>query len=100
MIPFDFDIQERMNLQRNLLKKVNSRCELPFYLNGLSQSAIDTWLKSNEKIDSQLVQILQKVSSSLLVLSTRSQESIDIQDLNLSELKNNLNNLEKILERR
>lgn len=97
MIPFDFDIQERMNLQRSLLKKVNSHCALPFHLNGLSQSAIDTWVKSNQKIDSQLIQILQKVSNSLLVLSTKSQESIDVQDLNISDLKSNLTSLDKIL---
>jgi len=97
MISFDFDIQQRMELQRNLLKSVNSKCNFTYQLHGLSYSAIDLWEKTNNKIEPTLLQTLKHVSSSLLVLSTRSQESIDIQDLNLGELQNTLSRLESIL---
>ncbi|MFQ6278486.1 hypothetical protein [Acinetobacter johnsonii] len=97
MISFDFDIQQRMELQRKLLKSVNSKCHFTYQLHGLSYSAIDLWEKTNKKIEPTLVHTLKHVASSLLVLSTRSQESIDVQDLNFGELQNALSTLENIL---
>lgn len=99
MIPFDFDIKQRMDLQRKLLKSVNSKCNFANQLHGLSCPAINNWEKTNKGIEPKLIRTLQQVASSLLVLSTRSQESIDIQDLNLGELKHALSSLEDILSK-
>lgn len=99
MILFDFDIQERMEFQRKLLKKVNFNCSFTHPLNGLSASAIDTWVKNNRNISPNLIYSLKKLSDSLLVLSTKSQESIDVQDLNLESLQAHLTQLENYLNK-
>lgn len=94
---FDFDIQERMNLQRKILKKINSTCPYKFTLNGLSQSAIETWEKHNGNIPNELISSIKNLSDCLLTLSTKSQESIDIQDINLKKLKLYLSKLDNFL---
>ncbi len=97
MMIFNFDIQERMTLQRKLLKKVNSAQSYNFSLHGLSQSAIQTWKTNNQDISENLIFLIEEVSDCLLTLSTKSQESIDVQDLNLEKLNSLLKNLDKEL---
>lgn len=86
-----------MSLQRKLLKKINFACPYNFDLNGLSLSAIETWNKNNHEISEDLIVLIKKLSDCLLTLSTKSQESIDVQDLNLKKLNFLIENLENEL---
>lgn len=97
MIMLDFDIEQRMSLQREILKLINQRFDYPEQLNGLSNGAIDLWEKSNQIIHLELIQSLKNVAESLFVLSTRSQESISLQNTNIHELNQNIINLKQIV---
>lgn len=97
MIMFDFDIEQRMNLQRKILKAINSKFDLSSQLNGLSNASIDLWEKNNNIRQTDLIQCLKEVSESLFVLSTRSQESISLQELNIKQLEKQIQSLNSLI---
>ena len=97
MIMFDFDIEQRMNLQRKILKAINSKFDLSSQLNGLSNASIDLWEKNNNIRQTDLIQCLKEVSESLFVLSTRSLESISLQELNIKQLEKQIQSLNSLI---
>lgn len=67
----------RMETQRYVLNLVNSNFDGREELFGLSKNAIFRWAIANEiSATSHLVQSLEKISSELFFMATRSQESI------------------------
>lgn len=67
----------RMATQRHVLKLVNETVPAKEKLFGLSSAAIDRWAVANQVgPDSELVLLLQKVSSELFFMATRSQEPV------------------------
>jgi hypothetical protein len=67
----------RMATQRRVLDLINSRLDLNEKLFGLSSSAIDRWIVCNQIAhESEVVQLIKKISSELFFMATRSQEPV------------------------
>ena len=67
----------RMATQRQVLDLINSRLDLDEKLFGLSSSAIDRWIVSNQIAQtSEVVRLVKKISSELFFMATRSQEPV------------------------
>jgi hypothetical protein len=70
------EFNNRIELQREVLKIVNS-AKFEYEITGLSKNAIERWLMDN-KLDSEseLTNLLFKISSKLFFLANKSQEQI------------------------
>ena len=67
----------RMATQRQVLDLINSRLHLNEKLFGLSSSAIDRWVASNQlSPSSEVVLRVKDISSELFFMATRSQEPV------------------------
>lgn len=67
----------RMATQRRVLDLINSRVDLDEKLFGLSSSAIDRWIVSNQLAQaSEVVRLVKEISSELFFMATRSQEPV------------------------
>lgn len=67
----------RMATQRRVLDLINSRLKLDEKLFGLSASAIDRWVVSNQLSPaSEVVRLAKEISSELFFMATRSQEPV------------------------
>ena len=67
----------RIEAQRQILRRVNRRTYRKEELFGLSTKAIDRWIEANRlDADSALVQLVTTASSKLFFLANKSQEQI------------------------
>lgn len=78
------DFQNRINLQRQILRLINSNIQLKEPLASLSRNCILRWFSKNEGIDQQTIDLLIKISEKTLFLATKSQEQITEDYSNLS----------------
>ena len=84
----------RMDTQRHVLNIVNKSVASNEQLFGLSSKAIDRWAGSNHLgYESEIVQLLRKVSSELFFMATRSQEPVS------SEYESRRQNIIKMVSR-
>ena len=68
----------RIDLQRDVIHKVNQSGRFLTELAGLSKEAVSNWSKCNtEKNSQEIIVILEKLTECFYSLSNRSQEAID-----------------------
>lgn len=90
------EFQNRINLQRKILRLVNSKIQLQEPLVSLSKSCIDRWFSSNSDIPKSTFNLLVNISEQTLFLATKSQEQITEEYLSLSsDVCEKFNALEK-----
>lgn len=67
----------RMATQRQVLDLINSRLDLNEELFGLSSSAIDRWVASNQLSPSSAIVLqVKEIAAELFFMATRSQEPV------------------------
>lgn len=93
------EFQNRINLQRKILRLVNSKIQLQEPLVSLSKNCIDRWFSSNSDIPKSTFNLLVNISEQTLFLATKSQEQITEEYLNLSsDVCEKFNALEKNIQ--
>lgn len=71
------DFNNRINIQRHVLTKVNTKILINEELSGLSIKAIERWtINNNINKNSNLVSILNKISELIFFLASHSQDQI------------------------
>lgn len=91
------EFNSRVDLQRQVLKLVNY-ANFNTQLAGLSKSALDNWIFSNNIKNEELVNSLYKIAEKLFFIANKSQDQIteEYKSLHLS-VQNEINNLKKII---
>lgn len=68
---------DRMATQRHVLNVINQKISATEKLFGLSSDAIDRWALANRfKRNSEIIQLIKRISSELFFMATRSQEPV------------------------
>lgn len=93
------EFQNRINLQRKILRLINSKIQLDEPLASLSKSCIDRWYSVNSEIPADIFKLLLAISEQTLFLATKSQEQITEEYSNLSfHVSEKFNELAKNIE--
>jgi len=91
------EFNSRVDYQRKVLKVVNNK-DFKNQLSGLSRPALENWILENKIVDTDLKEILYKISEKLFFIANKSQDQIteEYQKLQIS-IRNEINNLRNIL---
>lgn len=94
------EFTDRMEAQRQVLDTVNHRRKLKEELCGLSQKAIERWLKANGmEPDGEPSRLLTRISGELFFLAHKSQEQISEEyGIALSEITRLRDDLRRALD--
>lgn len=91
------EFNSRVDLQRQVLKLVN-HAKFNTQLAGLSKSALDNWIFSNNIKNKELISSLYKIAEKLFFIANKSQDQIteEYKSLQLS-IQTEISNLKSIL---
>ncbi len=91
------EFNSRVDLQREVIKILNEK-DFKTKLNGLSKSAIQSWILNNNISNDLLKNSLISISEKLFFIANKSQDQIteEYKDLQIS-VKNNIDELKNLL---
>jgi hypothetical protein len=70
-----FEFNNRVDLQRTVIKIINNN-KFNYEFTGLTQGAIESWVRANKIENIDIIELIYIISSKLFFLANKSQEQI------------------------